>query len=339
MKIFKIVIFCMVTSLFAQQDGRFTLFNFNGSFINPAVVGSKEQFNATSLYRHQWTKYKGAPHTFITSVDFPIIKIRSAVGVHMMSESIGIVNNNFLSFSYSAIAHLSSYSRLSAGIQMGLNQMKVGFSDIYTDPTNTYLTIDPSLNYGQNLNFVKPHLGVGIYYYDKKYKIGISTPTLNSYDYYGVSLKKTKQSHYYITGGINFRINDMWEYNPRLYFKVTNNAPIQGDFFNQFIYNDKLTLGFTLRTQEAFAGIIGFKFHEQFNVAYAYDAVLLNELRSYQAGSHEIMLNYLIPMHRHDDQLRKLKIQRKHKCVDFDKGGRKKKRFFRDVEEKFYDRN
>lgn len=120
--------------------------------------------------------------------------------------------------------------------------------------------------------------------------------------------------------------------------KATSDAPIQMELFNQFIYADKYTLGVTIRSQEAVAGIIGIKLHKQFNLAYAYDLVVFNKLNNYQSGSHEIMINFLLPLKNHDIALKKMQNKRKHKCVEFDKGGNKKK-LFQDIDDIFYDRN
>ena len=325
-------------TVFAQQDPRFTLFNYNGVYVNPALAGSKEQLNVVGLYRHQWTGYGGAPHTTTFTADVPILALRSAVGLSLMNESIGIVKNNYIGFTYAVIAHTSTYGRFSVGCQLGANQMSINYSEVTTDPSNSNLGIDPSLNFGNNLSYLKPQLGIGLHYYDRKVKFGVSIPSINSYNYYGVANGGLKQSHYFITGGVNFRLSPKIEYNPRVLMKLTSNAPMQIELFNQFIYQDKYTLGLTLRSQEAVAGIIGIKLHKQLNIAYAYDAVVFNKINGYQSGSHEIMINYLLPLKNHDLALKKMQNKRKHKCVEFEKGGNKKK-LFQDIDDIYYDRN
>ena len=161
------------------------------------------------------------------------------------------------------------------------------FSNGNTDPSNSQLTNDSALNYGQNITKYSPHIGTGIYYYDRKFKIGISVPILNYYNYFGKG-NGLKQPHIFITTGLNFAINEKVFYNPRLLIKVTMNAPIQIDIYNQFILSQKLAVGVTFRSNEAIAGVVCYSFTPQFNVAYTYDLVVLNKLQKYQTGSHEL---------------------------------------------------
>jgi type IX secretion system PorP/SprF family membrane protein len=319
-----------------QQDPKFTLFNYNYTYINPAAAGSKEKISLVALHRQQWVGMKSAPITSTVCVDMPLLRIRSGIALNIMNESLGITRTTFVGFSYSVIARLSTYQRLSAGIQLGVNEMRVNFADANTNPTNSTLATDPSLNYGTNTNQFNFQSGLGVYYYDNKFKIGISVPTLNPYNYFGAG-EGVKQSHFYLISGMNFAINNSLLYNPRLLVKFTMNAPIQFDLYNQFIISKKLAMGFTIRSSEAIAVVAAYTIHEQFNIAYSYDAVILNKLRSSQAGSHEIALNYLLPLKRFEQQHAKIRAKRKQKCVDYDNAKRTK--LYKDIENIFYDKN
>lgn len=323
-------------SVHAQQDTKFTLFNYNYTLINPAAAGSKEKVSLVALHRQQWTGIKTAPVTSSVCVDMPLLRIRSAVALNLLNESMGITKSTFVGLSYSVIARLSTYGRLSGGIQLGVNQMRVNFADANTDPNNSTLGTDAALNYGTNLTQYSFQTGLGVYYYDNKFKIGISIPTLNPYNYFGAG-EGTKQSHVYIISGMNFAINNKILYNPRLLIKFTMNAPVQFDLYNQFILSQKLAMGFTIRSSEAIAAVVAYTFHPQFNIAYAYDAVALNKLRAYQAGSHEIALNYLLPLKMFEKQHAKIRAARKRKCIDYDNNKRTK--LFKDIENIFYDKN
>ncbi len=321
---------------YAQQDPKFTLFNYNYTFINPAAAGSKEKISLVALHRQQWTGMKSAPVTSSVCVDLPLLRIRSAVALNLMNESLGITKSTFVGFSYSIIARLSTYQRLSAGIQLGVNERRVNFADANTDPTNSTLGTDPSLNYGTNTNQFSFQSGLGVYYYDNKFKIGLSIPTLNPYNYFGAG-EGLKENHFYLISGMNFVINNTILYNPRLLAKFTFNGTAQFDLYNQFIISKKLALGVTFRSQEAIAVVAAYTFHEQFNLAYSYDAVILNKLRTSQAGSHEIALNYLLPLKRFEMQHAKIKAKRKQKCVDYD--NEKRTKLYKDIENIFYDKN
>ncbi|MBC7391226.1 MAG: PorP/SprF family type IX secretion system membrane protein [Opitutaceae bacterium] len=326
----------MNTSLYGQQDTKFTLFNYNYTLINPAAAGSKEKISLVALHRRQWVGIKTAPVTSSVCVDMPLLRIRSAVALNVMNESMGITKSTFVGVSYSVIARLSTYSRFSGGIQMGVNEMKTNFSDANTDPTNSSLSTDPALNNGANINRYAMQTGLGVYYYDSKFKIGLSIPTLNPYTYFGAG-EGTKQSHFYLISGMNFSINNSVLYNPRLLVKFTAHAPVQVDLYNQFIISEKLALGVTFRSSEAVAAVVAYTFHRQFNIAYSYDAVVLNKLRPSQAGSHDIAIAYLLPLKMFELQHTKIRAGRKRKCIDYDSKART--RLYKDIENIFYDKN
>jgi len=52
---------CFVAS--AQQDPSFSMYMFNGLFINPAYAGSQEAISMMAIYRQQWVGVDGAPRT------------------------------------------------------------------------------------------------------------------------------------------------------------------------------------------------------------------------------------------------------------------------------------
>ena len=335
-----IFLICLLSSNygFAQQDPRFTLFNYNYTFINPAAAGSKEQVSLWLLHRQQWVGYEGAPRTTTLCFDMPMVRLRSSVALNMMQENIGLTNSLFGGLSYAIIAHTGAFGRLSFGIQGGISQMRTNFSMGTTDPSNFQLSQDEALNYGQNITRYAPHIGTGVYYYDRMFKIGISAPTINPFNYFGVG-NGVKQSHFYIISGLNFILSNKVHYNPRLLVKVTKNAPIQLEIYNQFILNERIATGITVRSGEAIAAVLCYTAHKQFNIAYAYDLVVFNKLSKYQAGSHELSLNYLFSTKNNQDEHKKIKERRKHKCINHDQNSNKRLRFYKDIENIFYDRN
>ena len=341
MKMLRFIIFLVVAiqlQVLAQQDPRFTLFNYNYAIINPAAVGSKEKLSLVVLHRQQWVGFSGgAPHTSTLSLDMPVFKLRSAVGMNFMNDNHGILQHNAVGFSYAVIAHTAEYGRLSTGINLTVNQLRSNFDAIQTDPTNSNLASDPNFNYGRNTTTYSPSASWGIYYYDRVFKFGLSFPFYQGFSYYGAPSRGLKVPHAIVTTGINLILNDKINYNPRVLFKATANAPFQVEIYNQFIFGRNLACGFTLRSGESVSGIISYTFHPQLNMSYSYDVVALNQLRGTQHGSHEIGLNYVFQFPKYNQQQKVLRIKRKYECIDFDHP--KKKWLFKEIEDIFYDRN
>ena len=43
------------TPLRAQQDAEYSMYMFNGLYLNPAYAGAKEAPTIMAIYRHQWS--------------------------------------------------------------------------------------------------------------------------------------------------------------------------------------------------------------------------------------------------------------------------------------------
>ena len=328
MKIKKITIvlawFVISLQATAQQEPRFTLFNQNYQIINPAAIGSRDNLSVSLLYRYQWVGYEGAPRTGTLTTSVPVLPIRSAVGLSFMNDQVGIVRTNAAAINYAFIAQIDSRKRIAFGTAIGLNENRIQYSNLATDPTNSLLGTNAQLNYGQDMAHFSPQIGLGVYYYTNKFKLGISTPSINGYKYYNVNNGGNKQAHLYALAGFNFIISDLVFYNLRLLGKFSEGAPIQADMSNQFIFNKKYALGCSFRTAESVSVFATYVFHEQFNMSYAYDIVALNKVRSYQYGSHEIALNYLLPVRFNREHVKRKRQSKAVECSDPENKERKK---------------
>ena len=321
-----IVFACLVVSLqaTAQQEPRFTLFNQNYQIINPAAIGSRDNLSVSMLYRYQWVGYEGAPRTGTITTSVQVLPIRSAIGVSFMNDQVGIVRSNAVSINYAFIAQIDSKKRIAFGTSLGMNENRIQYSNLETDPNNAFLAANNRLNFGQDMTHYSPQIGLGVYYYTDKFKFGISTPSINNYKYYNVNNGGTKQTHLYAMLGSNFIISEKIFYNLRLLGKFSEGTPMQGDIMNQFIMNKKYALGCSFRTGESVSVFATYIFHEQFNMSYAYDIVSLNKLRSYQYGSHEIALNYLLPVLFNKEHVKRKRQNKAVECADPDNKDRKK---------------
>ena len=337
-KFFFLFLLVGMHKIWAQQDPRFTIFNHNYVLLNPATVGSKDKLSLVLLHRSQWVNYgEGAPLTTSFSADIPVYKLRAGMGITLINDKHGIYRSTTFCYNYAILAHTSEYGRLSLGTNIGFSQSTIDYESIQTDPHNLNIIKDPNLNFGQNLSTIKPILGLGVYYHDRIFKVGISMPTINAFNYYGLDGNNgNKTKHYFITTGLNLSINNHVKYNPRVLVKIAPNTPVQAELSNLFVWK-KIGIGATVRTAESVSLLAAYTFGEHLNVCYSYDIVMLNKLSSTQFGSHEIGLNYIFKIPSTDLQQKVFHLRNKLKCVDFDRPGNKK--FFKHVEDLFYDRN
>jgi len=76
----------------AQQDPAYSMYVFNGLFINPAYAGSHEVVSLMGIYRQQWVGLDGAPSTGNISVHTPLRREQYALGAIISNDKIGLGN-------------------------------------------------------------------------------------------------------------------------------------------------------------------------------------------------------------------------------------------------------
>ena len=81
------------TGVKAQQDAAYSMYMFNGLFLNPAYAGSSEAISVMGIYRHQWAGLEGAPKTANISVHTPFRRDQYAIGLTLTNDKLGLSNN------------------------------------------------------------------------------------------------------------------------------------------------------------------------------------------------------------------------------------------------------
>ena len=294
----------------AQQDPAYSMYMFNGLFINPAYAGSHEVISLVGIYRHQWAGIDGAPRTANLSVHMPFKRTQYAMGLVVSNDKIGLGNTFSFTPSFSYRIKIKD-SRLCFGLQASLAYFyrNNAESDLpSTIPDNTM---------SLNTNLFLPNVGFGIYLYGKRYFIGIAAPHLmptalrgkTSVLNYNADIAKVYNYYVFTVGGVIGKEQSIVKFRPTLLAKwqkgLPNNIP-QFDFNLALLFIDRIWVGASLRTQgdaytkngkilkfgpESIIGYMQFKITPQLQLGYAYDASLSN-LRHANSGTHEIMLGY-----------------------------------------------
>lgn len=295
-----LMLVAVVTGVKAQQDPAYSMYMFNGLFINPAYAGSQEVVSLMGIFRAQWVGIEGAPLTANVSVHSPLRRDQYALGMVISNDKLGFSNS--LNFQPSFAYRLRiKQSRLAFGVSASLSYyyQNNGLADLNQQQ-------DPA--FGANEHLFVPNFGFGIYAYGKRYFIGASIPHLlpSSLGHQvGVVTNSNVAKMYnayvftagYVFGKdpaiVKFRPTILMKYQQGLY----KNIP-QFDISPALLFVDRFWLGVTYRTGgdfsyfgQAFIVFMQIKITPQLQLGYAYDAEL-SSLRHYTSGSHEIMLGY-----------------------------------------------
>ena len=126
---------------FAQQDPNFTQYMYNTLSINPAYAGSRDVFSAVALHRSQWLGFDGAPTSQTLSAHTPIREGKMGLGFNIVNDQIGVTKETDINAIYSYALEMSEYTKLSFGINAGVNLLNVDYSDL-----NIFDPSDPEFN-------------------------------------------------------------------------------------------------------------------------------------------------------------------------------------------------
>jgi type IX secretion system PorP/SprF family membrane protein len=289
-KILIFIILLTTYSAFAQQDPLFTQYMFNKLAVNPGYAGSREVISADVLYRYQWVDIEGAPKTLTASLHSPLKNPHLALGMNVYNDKIGPLSYTgaLATFAYRIIF---PNSKLSFGLQAGLKNNGVVF-----DHFNVYDEDEPFLSNELTKTLI-PDANFGVYYYSDKFYAGISSQQLlQNQSLVFTDNAGTKQftkllAHFYAMSGVAIPLNNNIVFRPSVLAKFVKNAPPQLDLNASFLFNNKFWLGASYRTVKAVSFITEFAVTQNFRIGYSYD-IWLNELKSYNKGSHEIRMSF-----------------------------------------------
>lgn len=277
--------------VYGQQQAHYTQYVFNKLAFNPAYAGSKEVMSTSVLTRNQWVGFEGAPSTQLMSFHAPISKNRVGLGASIVRDKIGITNDIGLNIAYAYRIKMKK-SNLSLGLQTSFRNLQVDWNS--TNPTQIGDNVIPT---GKPSAF-KMNIGLGAYYANDNFFAGISIPSLMEGETGiignddAVSFADEKRHYFATIGGIfNVAGNGTLKLQPSILVKHVDNAPIDVDINNFFIFKEKFWFGVTYRYHDSIDGVVQFQMTEAMRLGVAYDFTL-TELQDYNYGTLEVMLEY-----------------------------------------------
>ena len=172
---FSAFLLCGFLQSSAQQDVLVSQYMFNHLLLNPAYAGTKDYMMASLLYRKQWVNFDGAPVTQVGSVHGPIGLTNFGWGALISNDKIGVTNRTDAYANGAYHIKLKNDLNLSVGIRAGGGYYSIKNSDLkYWDADKVFQS--------DKVSKFLPNIGAGAYLYSTKYYVGLSAPTLISYD-------------------------------------------------------------------------------------------------------------------------------------------------------------
>lgn len=273
----------------AQQDPHYTQYMYNMNVINPAYAGSKENLSFGLLYRKQWVDIEDSPTTMTFSGSSPVGK-NVGLGLSVINDKIGPVEetNAYADFSYTL--NLGGEHRLALGLKAGATFHNVG---LYSDIGNGHVPSPEDPAFSSNVNNTFFNIGAGFFYYTNKYYFAASVPNMlksKHLDYQNGTQKfGSEESHYFITGGYVFQLNDNLKMKPSFMVKSAFGVSPSIDGSLNFLFFERFEIGATYRLDDSFGGMVNYAITPNLRLGYAYDHIV-SDLNVTTPASHEIIL-------------------------------------------------
>lgn len=272
---------------FSQNQIHLTQYMMHQPFINPASIGSYDNLNGALLYKNQWVGLSGAPKIQAFSINSPIGQSKNHVGLTVTNDKLGVRQNMDITGNYAYRMPMSEISNLTLGLATSLKLLQGDYSEVTTN-----IDDDPLFQSNQStaaaINFK-----FGGYYNTKKFYAGFAIPNLLKNTLTGTDKASSKfdfeDMHYYFHSGYSFTINDDFNLNPSVLFKLASGAPLQADINSQIEFKSKFALGLSYRSSKEMAAILSMELNRFIKLAYSYDYAF-KELNTISSGTHEVML-------------------------------------------------
>ncbi|NNC95355.1 MAG: type IX secretion system membrane protein PorP/SprF [Chitinophagales bacterium] len=295
-----IVLVTIHTIAFAQQDAEYSMYMFNGLYLNPAYAGSHELISMSGIYRHQWSGIEGAPRSASFGIHTPFRKEQHAVGLLLTNDRLGVTNMYSVNGSYAFRAKINNTTKLSLGVSLGFTQYLSDLTELVLPTDN----LDPTFAVDRSL--FMPNMGFGAYLFSNVYYVGFSVPHLinnsmnEKLEFEATDAVARQYKHYMATAGYVFGPEDAkLRFKPSILMKYVKNAPIDFDLNASLLIDSRYWVGLSYRTGgnaegksgDAIVGIFEFKATSALRLGYAYDYTI-SDLGAYNTGTHEIMVGF-----------------------------------------------
>ena len=285
MKKFYIFIFFISMQLCAQQDSYLSLIQFQMPLINPAYAGAEGDQMFSIHSRNQWSNMDMSPRTL--SMVYSVARKKNVgLGLSVVSDKLFIEKQTLVALDFSYKLKLNNESKLYLGLKGNINSFHADTSDLID-----YSTIEDPAK--RNLSRVTPNLGIGILYVHKRNWFSLSSPRLfQSKRDAEIHVLTQNRIHFYLGGGIQFKLNDLVALEPQVLLRSTQGIPMVAEGIVWGSYKEKFRLGLGIRSASVRSYKFNFNINKLIALSYAYDVYGSDVLSGMQLNAHEIGIRF-----------------------------------------------
>jgi type IX secretion system PorP/SprF family membrane protein len=281
----------------AQLGTPLTQYSGNQLIYNPGYAGINDLLSVNLAVRKIWVGLPGSPSLVSLNAHAPFEDQRNALGFVFQQERWGPMIGNILYASYAHKLNLG-FGLLSLGLQAGVLNNAIDWDKIdhVRDPD------DPGLGQAKTRT-TRPDVNFGAYFQAESFYSGFSIKHLTMPRFGHMTNEETgeewfsqKRMQFYLIGGYNFRLTDEFDLRPEAFIRYVRTMPVSVGLGVNLAYLNRFFFGTAFHTgQRAVSLSLKGEVMEGIRVSYSYD-IHYGVMRSFQKGSHEISINYIMPL-------------------------------------------
>ncbi len=287
---------CLITGtkVSAQTDISMATHWYNRSNYNPASITKTEYIYLFTNARRQWYGVNGTPAVFNVQASGYIHSLRSAFGISLVSDQIGVTKslNPMLSYAYRIGNDMDE--SFSMGISAGIFSRSIDGSRFEAENIS-----DPMLYYDIE-RIIRPDANIGFEYQNRHLIVGFSSTHLFSFANDASFFLNTNHRYGYVI----YKNTDSELLNYNMGLQIVNRYNImvlEGNASIRFKHPTGLStgpremfdIGITYRSSQQLTFLFGLNISSNLRIGYAYDRSFLSGY--IQNSTHEIMIEYRIP--------------------------------------------
>ena len=282
-----VIFFALSFSASAQQDPNYTFYRYNMNLYNPAFVGSSEAAEFSLGIRSQWAGIEGAPESQSAIFGMPVGR-NIGLGASILNDKTFIEQQTWVAIDVSYNIQLDDEHMLYFGIKGSANSY-----DANTQGLVTYGVGQDGALVDYDSRFT-PNVGAGIYLKHDRYFASLSAPKLLTPErlqerdgnaYLGVD-----RMHAYLSGGYTFLLGRTLDLKTMGMFRYVDASPISVEFTGILDFGERFEFGASYRYDESISGLFLFNISNGFNLGYAYETSIQNQIDGLDNNTHELFM-------------------------------------------------
>jgi type IX secretion system PorP/SprF family membrane protein len=274
-------------SIHAQQRSSYNMYNLYQPIVNPAAMGSYDQFTATGMFNAQMIGFNGAPVNFLADVTAPIAKTNLVIGGQVLHDRIGARNKTQISTSFAYRIPIDLRNYICLGLTASIQVNEANFDGLVQDPN------DPVVM-NQTYQVWSPDFRFGAYYFRDNFYAGVSVENIFTPSYEQPSVRIDPNNiHFNVHAGYSFKLNSNFNLQPSVFWRQVSGSSTQVDANLQLKYKDRFAFGVSYRTINTLVLQTNVKFAQRFTIGYSFNMGMGMSNRTEYTG-HEIILIYKV---------------------------------------------